>query len=80
MENRFELKGHSSFLMLERSKNKHHVFLTQPESNITSETDKKRSLSVYCCTCSSGWPVKAAYILSIFCKIKCSREKAKKVW
>ena len=34
--------------------------------NITSETDKKRSLSVYCCTFSRGWPVKAAYILSIF--------------
>ena len=33
----------------------------------TSEADKKRSLSVYCCTCSRGWPVKAAYILSIFC-------------
>ena len=37
--------------------------------NITSETDKKRSLSVYCCTFSRGWPVKAAYILSIFCII-----------
>ena len=43
------------------------MHLNKNVSNVTSETDKKRSLSVYCCTFSRGWPVKAAYILSIFC-------------
>ena len=50
-------------------------------SDFTSETDKNRSLSVYCCTFSKGWPVKAAYILSIFCINEGGeREKEIKGW
>jgi hypothetical protein len=63
-----ERKGIGSGFLLSTGIEHHDLIIQQKLAftDITSETDRKRSLSVYCCTFSRGWPVKAAYILSIF--------------